>query len=204
MTWYQNFLTHCEMIFRSTLTKPLRTPIWLLDCTSDDTMWNIHIIHIIIHMNLQELVLFCLCRSSKLPKTQPVSWPKCWNCEPKIVSILITCAFWKFHLHSCAVYVILHDTSIYILLILDVFWLHWSKLDCSFSQTANRKPNLMVFFHTFGETSHTRSLHCRIAIKRKNKTVRQYTASGESCSFCQKETNIFLHPKVLLSLMPLL
>lgn len=64
-------------------------------------------------MKLQELVLFCWCRSLKLPKTQPVSWPKCWNCEPKIVSILITCAFWKFHLHSCAVYVILHDTSIY-------------------------------------------------------------------------------------------
>ena len=64
-------------------------------------------------MKLQELVLFFWCRSLKLPKTQPVSWPKCWNCEPKIVSILITCAFWKFHLHSCAVYVILHDTSIY-------------------------------------------------------------------------------------------
>lgn len=64
-------------------------------------------------MKLQELVLFCWCRSLELPKTQPVSWPKCWNCEPKIVSILITCAFWKFHLHSCAVYVILHDTSIY-------------------------------------------------------------------------------------------
>ena len=34
--------------------------------------------------------LFCWnYRSSKLPKTQPVSWPKCWNCEPKVVSNLI-------------------------------------------------------------------------------------------------------------------
>lgn len=56
----------------------------------------------------------------------------------------------------------------YILLILDVFWLHWSKLDCSFSQTANRKPNLMVFFHTFGK--HLTPDHCIAALPSNAKT----------------------------------
>lgn len=154
------------------IDKAFEDPHWLLDCTSDDTMWNIHIIHIIIHMNLQELVLFCLCRSSKLPKTQPVSWPKCWNCEPKIVSILITCAFWKFHLHSCAVYVILHDTSIYFWYLMFFGCIGPSLIVASHKQQTGNQI-WWCFSTLLGNISHqiTALPHCHQTQKQDSKTV---------------------------------
>lgn len=202
MTWYQNFLTHCEMIFRSTLTKPLRTPI---DClivqvtTQCETFTSFTSSFTWICRSL-----FCFAYAGAQSCQRRSPWA---DQNVEIVSLKL-CQFWS-HVHFGSSIFTAAQFMLYFMILLYTSdtWCFLAALVQAWLQlltNSKRETKFDGVFPHFWETSHTRSLHCRIAIKRKNKTVRQYTASGESCSFCQKETNIFLHPKVLLSLMPLL